>query len=91
MRLERKIDVLRVFEALRLYAAGHHGKLPETLANVTEAPIPKDPVTGKAFEYKLTGDRATLRGPLLEDNSPFRTPVLCFPALDYEIAMANEK
>ncbi len=79
-RLERKIDVLRVFEALRLYAAGHDGKLPETLANVTEAPIPKDPVTGKAFEYKLTGDRATLRGPLLTG----------WP-LEYEITMANEK
>jgi hypothetical protein len=79
-RLERKIDVLRVFEALRLYAAGHHGKLPETLANVTEAPIAKDPVTGTAFEYKLTGDRATLRGPL-----QMGLPV------EYEITMAGEK
>ena len=55
------IDVLRVFEALRLYAAGHDGKLPEALANVAEAPIPNDPVTGKAFEYEVKGAEATLK------------------------------
>jgi hypothetical protein len=90
-RLERKIDMLRVFEALRLYAAGHNGKLPEALANVTEAPIPNDPATGKAFDYKLTGDRATLRGPLLDDQSPFRAPLLELQLLDYEITMTGEK
>lgn len=89
-RMERMIDVLRVFEALRLYAAGHHGKLPEALANVTEAPIPNDPVTGKAFEYKLTGDGATLRGPVLDNQSPFADPKLMDLSLDYEITMAGE-
>jgi hypothetical protein len=79
-RLERTIDVLRVFEALRLYGAAHDGKLPEALAEIVEAPIPNDPITGKPFEYKLAGDRATLRGPAVSDQP-----------LDYEITMAGPK
>jgi hypothetical protein len=79
-RLQRMIDVLRVLEALRLYGAEHEGKLPDTLASVVEAPIPNDPVTGKSFEYRIEGGRATLRGPKFM-NQP----------LEYEITMAGAK
>jgi hypothetical protein len=52
-----------VVEALRLYAAGHEKRLPETLASIVEVPVPEDPGTGRPFEYKRDGDRATLSGP----------------------------
>jgi hypothetical protein len=59
-RLDRRIAALRCVEALRLYAAAHDGQLPASLADVTEVPIPGDPMTGKALEYKVSGDTATI-------------------------------
>ncbi len=59
-RIESKLALLRAVEALRLYAAGHGGKLPERLDQVTEVPIPDDPATGKPLEYSLDGATATL-------------------------------
>jgi hypothetical protein len=55
MRLDRQLDALRTIEAIRLYAASHGGKLPASLAEITEVPVPLDPATGKPFEYKLQG------------------------------------
>jgi hypothetical protein len=63
VRIQRKVAALRCVEAVRLYAAAHGGKLPAKLDEVTEAPIPLDPRTGKPFEYRLEGNRATLTGP----------------------------
>jgi hypothetical protein len=62
-RTERKIAVLRVIEALRLYAAGHEGRLPEKLDDVTQVPIPPDPMTGQPFVYRRTGETALLEAP----------------------------
>ena len=45
-------------EAVHLYAAGHDGKLPASLGDVKDVPIPDDPVTGQPFGYRLVGDRA---------------------------------
>jgi hypothetical protein len=61
--LERKINILRCLEAVRAYAAGHAGKLPASLDDVKDVPIPIDPATGKAFVYQVTGDHATLEAP----------------------------
>jgi hypothetical protein len=58
--LDRRIAALRCIQAVRLYAAGHGGKLPASLADITEVPIPIDPITGKAFQYKLDGDQGVL-------------------------------
>jgi hypothetical protein len=63
VRSQRRIDLLRVVEALRLYAAEHEGKLPAALDDVKEVPIPVDPVSGKPFGYKLEGGTATLDAP----------------------------
>jgi hypothetical protein len=63
---ERNLSALQAIEALRMYAAAHEGKLPDKLADVTEAPIPLDPGTGKPFEYSLANDTATLTGPTSE-------------------------
>ena len=62
-RLERRVAALRCVEAIRLDAAAHDGKLPETLGAITEVPVPIDPTTGQAFHYRVTGDRATLSAP----------------------------
>jgi hypothetical protein len=63
-RLDRRLAALRCVEAVRLYAAAHDGKLPAALGDVTDVPIPGDPVTGKPFAYRAAGDRATLSAPI---------------------------
>ncbi len=65
VRNDRQIAALRVIEALRLYAAGHDGELPGNLGQITEVPIPIDPVTGRPFAYQLRRDTAILEGPPL--------------------------
>jgi hypothetical protein len=62
-RAERRIAALRCVEAIRLYAAAHDGRLPASLGDIAEVPVPLDPVTGKDFDYKASGNRATLYGP----------------------------
>jgi hypothetical protein len=62
LSLDRKVATLRVIEALRLYAAAHGGKLPESLDQVTEVPVPEDPATGKPFIYRRTTAAAILHG-----------------------------
>ncbi len=71
VRNDRQIAALRVVEALRLYAAGHDGKLPRDLDQIREVPIPNDPVTGRPFAYQLRRDTAILEGPPLS-GKPFR-------------------
>jgi hypothetical protein len=58
-RTDRKINLLRTIEALRMYAAAH-GRWPEALADITDVPVPTDPVTGKPFEYRRDGEKAVL-------------------------------
>lgn len=62
-RAERRLAALRCVEALRLHAAAHEGKLPARLADVTEVPVPADPVTGRPFEYQAADGKATLSAP----------------------------
>jgi hypothetical protein len=69
-RLDRRLDMLRVVEALRVYAAAHDGKLPDKLDEITEAPVPRDPGTGKAFSYSRDGDTATLLSESPDDSLP---------------------
>jgi hypothetical protein len=68
--LERRIDVLRVIEALRLYAAAH-GEWPATLAEIKNVPIPLDIYLGKPFVYRRDGNKATLIAPSQYD-TPWR-------------------
>jgi hypothetical protein len=75
-RLERMFAVLRVFEALRIHAASHGEKLPKALDDITDVPIPNDPVTGKPFEYRPDADKAYLQGRTLQE-----------APLNYEITM----
>jgi hypothetical protein len=60
-RMERDFTSLRIIEALRLYAYNHEGKLPESLDDIKEVPIPQsNPLTGKPFPYHLEDDTAVL-------------------------------
>jgi hypothetical protein len=70
--------VLRLLEALRIYGANHHGELPHQLADVTEVPVPDDPITGAAFGYRREGEKAFLEGPMFRD-----------VPLNYEITMID--
>jgi hypothetical protein len=79
-RTDRHIAGLRVIEAIRIYGAKHDGKLPAKLSDITEVPIPDDPVTGKPFEYRLEADVAHLQGPVFRDVH-----------FDYEITMTPAK
>ncbi|MBN2270631.1 MAG: hypothetical protein JXN61_08460 [Sedimentisphaerales bacterium] len=65
-RLDRHVAVLQCIEALRLYAGANQGKFPDALADITQAPVPNDPVIEKPFSYKRTGSQAFLRGPAPE-------------------------
>jgi hypothetical protein len=80
-RLEQRIALLRHVEALRLVAADHDGRLPETLAQVA-VPLPPDPFSGKPFVYKVEAATAHLCGspPRGEEQNP------CFNAR-YEVTM----
>jgi hypothetical protein len=60
-RVDQRIAQLRHVEALRLYAAEHHGTLPATLSDFS-VPLRDDPFTGKPFRFEVTGNMAHIRG-----------------------------
>ena len=60
VRLEREIASLRVIEALRMYAAENNGKLPQSLDDIWQVPVPINPATGKEFLYHVDGETAIL-------------------------------
>jgi hypothetical protein len=59
-RLDRQIAALTAVEAIRSYAAAHGGALPARLEDVSDTPVPQNPVTGKPFEYRVENGSATL-------------------------------
>ncbi|HVW38348.1 MAG TPA: hypothetical protein VHB99_13625, partial [Pirellulales bacterium] len=63
--LQRQIQSLRIIEAVRDHLAAHDGKLPETLAEITNVAIPLDPMTDQPFEWHCEGDNAVLKAPPL--------------------------
>jgi hypothetical protein len=69
-RTDRKVALLRTVEAVRFYAAEHDGKLPPDLGAIKDVPVPLDPVTGKAFEYRLERDVAKLTAPPPDKETP---------------------
>jgi hypothetical protein len=77
-RLDRDMAILRLVEAMRIYGAGHDDQLPPAIDDVSEVPVPLDPIAGKPFEYRLAGDTAILQV----------TPLRGRPAT-YEIKMAR--
>jgi hypothetical protein len=70
-RVERYLAGLRCAEAIRLHAVTHESRLPATLAEVTDVPLPLDPITGKGFDsmYTLKGGQAVLELPASDPRS----------------------
>ncbi|MHC4716095.1 MAG: hypothetical protein ACYS5V_03940 [Planctomycetota bacterium] len=79
-KVDRRIAALRCVEAIRMYAAAHDGRLPNKLADVTEAPLPLDPTTGKAFAYSVSGGTCVLSSPAPPGEEPKH-------ALRYELTL----
>ncbi len=59
-KAQRQLGALRCVEALRMYATAHDGRLPQSLSQITDVPVPVNPLTGKAFPYHVEGDVAVL-------------------------------
>jgi hypothetical protein len=78
VRLERRIAALRGIEAVRMYAAAHDGQPPASLGLIKDVPVPLDPITGRTFEYKAAGDKATLYGPPPGKDQPNAGNVVSF-------------
>jgi hypothetical protein len=85
-RLQRRVDLLRCVEAVRLYAVAHGGALPASLEAISEVPIPVDPMTGKAFRYTRDGERA-----ILEASAPPGEDGIDGLAVRFEMTMAPAK
>jgi hypothetical protein len=69
-KLDRQAAALQCIEALRLHAAGHGGKFPNQLSDVTEVSVPVDPLSGKPFVYRRVGSKAALEAVLPETATP---------------------
>ena len=80
LRIEQRIAMLRVVEALRLYAASHEGRLPATLGEIKEVPVPLDPATGGPFAYRIEGETAVLSS---------TEKKIVIPDVQYEITIAK--
>jgi hypothetical protein len=76
-RLDRRLAAIRTIEAIRM-----HGKLPAKLDDVTDLPVPNDPLTRKAFEYSVNGEVAKLHAPA----RPGETPTLA-NSITYELRL----
>ena len=57
---------------MRLYAANHDGRWPDQLSDITEVPIPTNPIDGKAFIYQRHGDKALVTSEKGPHNTPWR-------------------
>jgi hypothetical protein len=62
-RADRYVNLMRTIEAIRDYAARHDGRLPDALEEITDLPLPVDPITGKPFAYAVNGQTAVLDAP----------------------------
>lgn len=60
-RLDQRIALLRVAEAIRLYAHENDGKLPASLDDIS-LPMPIDQYNGKPFNYEVKNGVATVHG-----------------------------
>jgi hypothetical protein len=69
-RLERRQAALETIEAIRMHAAARKGELPDSLEQLAVAPAPKNPFTGRLFDYRCDDRKA-----VIEERSPGLDPV----------------
>ena len=63
--LKRKIQALRIIEAVRHYASSHDGKFPKSLDEMKDVAIPIDPLTNQPFNWRVDEEVAMLAAPPL--------------------------
>ncbi len=66
-----------------MYAA-QNGKWPAAAADVTDVPLPDDPMTGKPFEYRVQENKAVVAAPAVvagKSDGP--------DAVSYEVFLRN--
>ena len=84
--LKRQIQSLRIIEAVRDYLAAHEGKLPASLDEIQDVPIPLDPLTDQPFEWRVEGDSAVLKAPPLPADAIVPdSPITRFNSLEYRL------
>jgi hypothetical protein len=71
-RCEWNLALMRVFEAMRLFAAAHDGRWPDRLTDITEVPVPANPYDDKPFVYERQGDKAILTSDKGPPGMPWR-------------------
>jgi hypothetical protein len=62
VRLEWQTGGLQTLEAIRMHAA-ETGELPNSLDELKVVPLPENPATGRAYQYRRNGDGAVLELP----------------------------
>ena len=82
-RTDRRFAALEYVEALRMYAA-RNGKWPAVAADVTDVPLPDDPMTGKPFEYRVRENKAVVAAPTVIEGKSDGPD-----AVSYEVYMRN--
>ncbi|MCF7954899.1 MAG: hypothetical protein K9M75_03760 [Phycisphaerae bacterium] len=65
-KLDRLVAALKCLEGIRYYAAIHGGKLPASLADISDLSLPLDPVTQRPFRYQLGTGKALLGSPVTD-------------------------
>jgi hypothetical protein len=75
LRTEMIRNRLIAAEAIRLYAANHGGKLPDSLDGLVDPPVPLDPFTQKPFWYRRESSMDRQRVSL-QSNGPQRFQAL---------------
>ncbi|MCL4181406.1 MAG: hypothetical protein KJ072_27165 [Verrucomicrobia bacterium] len=73
--LDRQFAILRCVEAIRAHAARHGVQLPDSLDAIDGLPVPRDPMTGLPFEYRVEGETGTLRAPTVGQLTPGKAKV----------------
>jgi hypothetical protein len=63
LRLERNLAMARTVEAVRLHAAAHHGKWPDSLKDIRDVPVPRDPLNNEPFTYRVEDGAVILEMP----------------------------
>jgi hypothetical protein len=66
-RADRRLAALVAVEALRTFAAANGGRLPEHLEDVSETPVPPNPMTGRPFAYAVADGVASISDSTLGD------------------------
>jgi hypothetical protein len=69
-RLDNNLNGLQCVEAIRHYAATHAGQLPQALDDIKDLEIPKDLMSGKAFEYSRTSAGSVIKSVMPEGGRP---------------------